>query len=139
MNTRTALGNHSNLSPNRSTSRVDEQLAFVDRVCGLLIESRSMDGYSYFPLGEFVATIPAETAPISRKHFVPVSEFMRQPSLVELDLEVTSGFQFAYLQTAGHATPSNSSTPAATSDLNLNIRCMKPQFPISAQPRGSPF
>lgn len=60
MNMRTVSGSRPTLSNHRSATRVDEQLAFIERVCELLIESRWMKGHSYSPLSRFVATAGRE-------------------------------------------------------------------------------
>ncbi len=145
MNTCTA--SDSRLKPliNSTAAEVDRQLAFIDNVCSLLIESRFEYGHSYSPFSEF--TPAAEDERCSEQTWMPLHEFMR-PS--QLDLDPILGQRFTPPETARPAAHAKRCSSPATSYSSTGIRMALERFRaifgthfaklLSAiiQPRGSP-
>ncbi len=143
MNTRTASDNRSKLS-NSTATDVDRQLAFIDNVCSLLIESRFEYGYSYSPFSEFTPAAEGERS--SEQNWTPLHEFMR-PNLLDLDLDP---IRFKPPETARPAALAKRRSSPATSYSSKGIR-MAPErlraifgthfaklLSAIIQPRGSP-
>jgi hypothetical protein len=147
MNTRIASDSRPNLPITNAAAAINEQLAFIDNVCSLLIESRFGYGFSYSPFSEFKPAADDGKDPEYR--WMPLHKFIRPSSLgLENDPILVSRF-----------TPPQPTRPAA-----LATRCSSPAarnsstgvqavpartsenpgthfavfFSACAQPRGSP-
>jgi len=141
MNTRTASGSRSALSNNRFSTRVDEQLAFIDRVCDLLIKSRSIDGYSYFPLSEVVATAGGEDV-LPRSTCCPDARmFTLQDLATDLDIDSIGDHKFTPPQTVRSAELVDGCVSSAKPECGVDLRgtyAIPALLVDSAKPRGSP-
>jgi hypothetical protein len=145
MNTRTASENRPKLPINSAASAIDKQLAFIDNVCSLLIESRFGYGFSYSPFSEF--TPAAEVERNSDQHWMPLHEFMR-PS--PLDHDPILAFSFIPPETTRPAALAKRGSSPATSYSSTGFRAVLERiseivgthfaklFSTSIQPRGSP-
>jgi hypothetical protein len=145
MNTRTASDNRSKPSAGSTASDVDKQLAFIDNVCSLLIESRFGHEFSYAPFSEF--TPAAEDERSSEQKWMPLHEFTR-PSLLDLDPILDKSFTPP--EPARPTALANRRSSPAASYSSMGVRMVLGRFRaifgthfaklLSAiiQPRGSP-
>jgi hypothetical protein len=145
MNTRTASDSRPNLPINNTASPIDKQLAFIDNVCSLLIESRFGHRFSYSPFSEF--TPAAEDERSSEQKWMPLHEFIR-PSLLDLDPILDKSFtppetarpaDLANRRSSPATSNSSKGAQAVLAQTNENLGTHSAQFlSASAQPRGSP-
>jgi hypothetical protein len=145
MNTRTASDNRPKLPINSAASAIDKQLAFIDNVCSLLIESRFGYGFSYLPFSQFKPAADGERS--SEQNWMPLHKFIR-PSL--LDLDPVLAFSFKPPETARPAALAKRCSSPATSYSSTGFRAVLERtseivgthfaklFSTSIQPRGSP-
>jgi hypothetical protein len=149
MNTRTASDNRPKPSAGSTASDVDKQLAFIDNVCSLLIESRFGYGFSYSPFSKF--TPAADDGKDPERRWMPLHEFIRLSPLGLDSDPILASSHFTPPETARPtALAKRSSSPAARNSSKGVQAVFARTDEISgthfavflsafAQPRGSPF
>ncbi len=148
MHTRIASDNHPNLPITNTAAALDEQLAFIDNVCSLLIESRFGYGFSYSPFSKF--TPAADDGKDPERRWMPLHEFMR-PSSLGLDSDpILASSQFTPPETTRPAALATQCTSPAARNSCKGVHAVLAQtndnpgthlaqfLSASTQPRGSP-
>ncbi len=148
MNTRIVSDNRPDLPITDAAAAIDEQLAFIDNVCSLLIESRFGYGFSYSPFSKF--TPAADDGKDPERRWMPLHEFMR-PSSLGLDSDpILASSHFTPPETTRPAALATQCSSPATSNSCKGVQAVPARtienpgthfaqfLSASAQPRGSP-
>jgi hypothetical protein len=141
MHTRTAPDSLAEDRFNSSASRVEEQLAFIDNVCALLIESRFGDNFGYSRFGDVDA--PARVGgQLPWEGWVPMGELMARPSAIDMDIDASFYARFNAPETVSPVIPdacaaSAAARPRGRSDSVMSFRLLQ-LATCTVQARGSP-